>query len=330
MYSFRRKQLLYLEDYGTPVDVLGLVHYYRPDEKHRNDVSSLTYINFDVDGELTIKGKSSIDGVADVNIKSGNTSLNYTASSTVLSRDLNDLMNSHQIEEITINNAEKVNGNLFEVNIPGKNKDLRLCIDKDNRAFISDKRCDIFHKDDKDVPSEVVKYGEKHIIFYDYETGITDYSLDKGRIARFQSYCKATDPYLDHVIFKECPSKISILNAETEEVLHQYQQQFKIDAYGLIYDIIDLDKKQSMVKTETIEDSVMVAINSIKPILFDPFNFENSMSNIWVAESLIVEKNKYISCTRKTYRIPEYKNDELIYRINMSKQNNTKILDYVV
>lgn len=328
MYNFR-KNLLNLEDYGTTVDILGLIHYYRPDEKYRNNISSFTYRNFEVDGDLSIKGKSLIGGVADVNIKSGNTSLKYTASSTVLSRDLNDLMNSHQIEEITINNAEKVNGNLFEVNIPGKNKDLRLCIDKDNRAFISDGRCDIFHKDDKDVPSEVIKYGEKHIIFYDYEIGITDYSLDKGRIARFSSYKETSDPYLDHVIFKECPSKIDILDAETEEVLHRYEQRF-VEKYSLPFDIIDLDKKQSMLKHEITEDSVMLCINIIRPILFDPFNFENSMCNIWVAESLIVEKHKYISYTRKTYRVPEYKNDELIYRINMSKQNNTKILDYVM
>ena len=328
MYNFRR-DLLNLEDYGTPVDVLGLIHYYTPDEKNHNDISKLTYKNFEVDGDLTIKGKSLIGGVADVNISCGNTSMKYTASSTVLSRDLNDLMNSHEIEEITINNAENVNGNLFEVNIPGKNKDLRLCIDKDNRAFISDGRCDIFHKDDKDVPSEVIKYGEKHIIFYDYETGITDYSLDKGRIARFSSYKEASDPYLDHVIFKECPTKIDILNDETEEVLHRYDQEF-IKGYSLPFNVTDLDKKQSMIKIETTEDSFMLCINIMRPILFDSFNFENSMSNIWVSESLITEKHNYHSYTRKTYRVPEYKNDELIYRINMSKQNNTKILDYIM
>ena len=327
MYNFRRN-LLNLEDYGTPVDVLGLIHYCTPDEKYHNDISSLTYMNFEVDGDLTIKGKSFKDGIADVHIISGDTSMKYTANATVLSRDLNDLMNSHEVEEITIHNANKVNGDLFEVNIPAKNKDLRLSIDKDNRAFISDRRCDIFHKDDKNIPSEVVKYGEKNIIFYDYETGITDYSLDKGRIARFELYKETTDPYLDHVIFKECPAKISILNAETEEVLHQYKQVF-VKNSGLFFDIIDLDKKQSMTKFESVKDSTMMVINGIRPILFDPFNFENSMSNIWITESMIQEK-KYISYMRKAYRVPEYKNDELIYRINMSKQNNTKILDYVI
>ena len=42
MYNFRR-DLLNLEDYGTPVDVLGLIHYYTPDEKNHNDISKLTY-----------------------------------------------------------------------------------------------------------------------------------------------------------------------------------------------------------------------------------------------------------------------------------------------
>lgn len=320
-----------LSNYGSLVDKLSMTHYHNENQpKDGNSISSLEYINYEKSMILNCKNK--ID-IGTINFKSNslNIEFNSTCNPSIFQKDLYELISNNPIEEYTIHNAEKVNGDTFDVTYNNGKNDLKISINKDNKAFISDYKCEIYDKDNN--PSEIIKMADDKVLYYDSELDQMDYVIDQGRIARFKTFKKSDNPFFDNVYFHN-PSEIEIIDLETDKILESYDQG--IDRSGFVTGARKLGseiypKNIILYKREKTISNDMRIVSILRPLLFDPFNFTNSMSNMWITETFMKNrKTNETNYTRKAYRVPEYRNDELVFIIRQTTNKEQKILDILI
>lgn len=293
---------LNLENYnGKIIDYLRIESYQKD-----NQIDFIDYQNFK--DNYYVKADDTYCIYSSNNTKSQTISLPPKA----LEKDIYYLLDNYrECPEIHQYKNSKHYKNMFEVNLNQEGKDIQLTFEKDKTVALYKDQCIVYNQNHECVNK--IKF--KGDYFYDQHPLENEFyiSYPKNKILYGSNFQKNITPFLNSVLFTVNPTSIQINDTKSDHIYNMYQYTY--NNQGMPINILSRTK-MNLSRIETLDHDDYQYYRSIRPLVFDSFNFLNTGKKYWCFEYYEDYNSLAKIYTRKVYYIPEYKIDRLIYDLN--------------